>query len=713
MSKRKAQYMKGFMKRYRYVPMHYSDTSIHSSENELIAFPSSLASSDFDNLSGDRGSQDESALLSEQYVAAHSETDNETIANPDNILENDTAVAGKKDAAVSEEHADRDPDTIPPIDPDTIPPISSETDSDNDDSEKSATTTFEFLIELREWAVDVPREKINHLLRILAQSGRFACGDLPKDARSLLRTPRSVAVVDNCGGQMVYFGIKRGILQCASEITTTFPDSCCLQLNFNIDGLPIQNSSRLQFWPILCAIHGTNIGPFTVAIYCGKQKPTSVDDYLEQFISEVFDLQENGVNIDNICYSIKVHCFICDAPARSYVKCVAGHTSKNGCERCDCVGASVDRRIVFLTEGTNRTDDAFRSNRYPIHKTDDSPILKVIGLDIIKTFVLDSMHLLHLGACRRLLFFLKTGPRSIKLSLTQLDMISSRLIELTQHTPSDFARKPRGLCELERWKATEFRQFVLYTGIVVLKGVVNDNVYALFLSFFIAVRILYISDSRERNEKLEFARQLLKVFCHNAKILCGERFITYNIHSLIHIVDDVEHFQCSLNELSGFMFENHLQSIKRTIRGAKSNPLVSAAKRFSEYSHNNFKRSAKQSCTKISTNNRDKYFISTDGKYCEVIEIRKGEIEQEIVCFVYPSHKLQPFFANPIDSKQWGIVVCENVISVNKYTKVLTKADIKQKLYAMKHGDFGLLFVPVLHDICELKINNKNLYMQQ
>ena len=48
--------------------------------------------------------------------------------------------------------------------------------------------------------------------------------------------------------------------------------------------------------------------------------------------------------------------------------------------------------------------------------------------------------------------------------------------------PSEFARQPRRLQELDRCKATEFRQFLLYTGHVVLKGIVSKELFQHFLT---------------------------------------------------------------------------------------------------------------------------------------------------------------------------------------------------------------------------------------
>jgi len=40
--------------------------------------------------------------------------------------------------------------------------------------------------------------------------------------------------------------------------------------------------------------------------------------------------------------------------------------------------------------------------------------------------------------------------------------------------PCEFARKPRTLDEMCRWKATEFRTFLLYIGTFVIKSVLKN-----------------------------------------------------------------------------------------------------------------------------------------------------------------------------------------------------------------------------------------------
>ncbi|XP_047123613.1 uncharacterized protein LOC124806599 [Hydra vulgaris] len=462
------------------------------------------------------------------------------------------------------------------LEPDDVSPVYS---SEDEIKITFKETIFEFLTKFAQWAIEsrLPREKINELLKILDNCGRFNKGDIPKDARALLHTPRTVNTVQTSGGHFGYFGLEKSLIQKNLSLPFIFKDQTVLKLNINIDGVPIHRSSNLQFWPILCAFHGINTTPFVIAIFSGYRKPLNINEYLEQFIDEINFLQKNSMVVDGKIYEIKLNAFICDAPARAFVKYVSGHTSKQGCERCTCEGQSVERRIIFSNAGESRTDSLFRLRQYPKHYLSKSPALNIDHFDVIKGFPLESMHLLFLGVCRRYLMFLKTGPRNVRLSHAQLNTISLGLTELSQYTPSDFMRRPHSLFEVDRWKATEFRQLVLYTGILIFKGVLNDQHYDLFKSFFIAVRILHIDNDEYL---LGFARCLFQSFVYNAKILCGETFLTYNVHNLLHIVDDVEYFRCSLSYLSSFPFENFLQCLKRTVRDAKTNPLTSCTKRF-------------------------------------------------------------------------------------------------------------------------------------
>ena len=74
----------------------------------------------------------------------------------------------------------------------------------------------------------------------------------------------------------------------------------------------------------------------------------------------------------------------------------------------------------------------------------------------------------------------------------------------------------------------------------------------------------------KETEMLNYAEGLLRWFVGRAKLLCGETFTVYNVHNLIHLVNDVRTHKVSLNDVSAFKYENHLQVYKKLIKNAKS-----------------------------------------------------------------------------------------------------------------------------------------------
>ena len=157
-------------------------------------------------------------------------------------------------------------------------------DSDNPDSENSLDhveaeqrTVKE---QLATWATSNGCSKtcVDQLLKII----RPVCNvDLPKDCRTLLKTPRSIEYSEKCGGKYIFFGIKTGILKTVSVKSFPLEYEKILKLNFNIDGVPLFKSSGTQFWPILCSLE--NYTPFLVAIFYGQSKPNSLDDFCLTF----------------------------------------------------------------------------------------------------------------------------------------------------------------------------------------------------------------------------------------------------------------------------------------------------------------------------------------------------------------------------------------------------------------------------------------------
>jgi hypothetical protein len=99
------------------------------------------------------------------------------------------------------------------------------------------------------------------------------------------------------------------------------------------------------------------------------------------------------------------------------------------------------------------------------------------NVGMVNQFPLDYMHLVCLGVVKRMLhiFVHGRGNKVIKFSSIVINNISEALCNISAWVPSDFARKTRSLEELERWKATELRLFLLYVGPVILQNYLPEN----------------------------------------------------------------------------------------------------------------------------------------------------------------------------------------------------------------------------------------------
>jgi len=121
----------------------------------------------------------------------------------------------------------------------------------------------------------------------------------------------------------------------------------------------------------------------------------------------------------------------------------------------------------------------------------------------------------------------------------------------------------RNIADLSYWKASEFRLFLLYCGVVVLhsKSVMPEFKYNLFLEFSVAMRMM-LSASAPTNE---VCSDLLKKFVNKVKFIYGKGFISYNVHSLVHLHEDLKNYG-SLEHINCFPFESYLGLLKSYVR---------------------------------------------------------------------------------------------------------------------------------------------------
>jgi hypothetical protein len=199
-----------------------------------------------------------------------------------------------------------------------------------------------------------------------------------------------------------------------------------------------------------------------------------------------------------------------------------------------------------------------------------SILTTINNVDMIASFSLDYMHLACLGVMKRLLKRWngsKAYQKKCHLNVNSKTNFNNKIKEMSHYIPSEFTRRMEGgLKGLMYWKAAEYRFFLLYGGCYILadENIINKKYYVHFLKFCIAMRIL-LTANQEQN--LEFCKELLVSFVVESKKLYGEGFITYNVHSLIHLPDDYQKFG-SLDNVSCFPFESFLGShIKGCLKG--------------------------------------------------------------------------------------------------------------------------------------------------
>ncbi|CAN7998164.1 unnamed protein product, partial [Ixodes hexagonus] len=414
---------------------------------------------------------------------------------------------------------------------------------------------------LQTWAIrhSVTHECLTDLLKIQRTHPCFA--GLPGCSRTLLETPRvCMGIINIGGGQYRHFGLAPELEHNLRNVEHL---PSVLHLNINIDGLPLRKSTKEQFWPILCQVTNCGSGtPFPVGVFYGLSKALEANEFLRPLVDDSNASLDSGVTIRNPTHQVKLMAFVCDAPARAYILHIKGHSGYSSCSRCSTEGVSLGRMCFPELDAPLRTNDSFRSHADEGHHSGVS-ILGELPIDMEAQVPLDYMHLVCIGVVHKLMRIWFKGPKACRMGSKVKDELSTKSEALRLFVPSDFSRRPRSFWDMEMWKATEFRLLLLYTGPVIFHSTVRPDLEANFMILQSAVTIL--ASPRLSEELTDYAEKLLRYFMETSKSLFGPEFISYNVHGLLHLANDVR-AHGHLDKWSAFAFENHMQIFKKSLR---------------------------------------------------------------------------------------------------------------------------------------------------
>ncbi|KAE8742105.1 hypothetical protein FOCC_FOCC012379 [Frankliniella occidentalis] len=581
-----------------------------------------------------------------------------------------------------------------------------EEENDGDQNQGAEALNFEeveqYVIQsLKEWGTSggvLSRTKVDELLRKLS----VVFPNMPKSYKTLLSTAKTADILVTGDYKFWYKGIKKNLDQMNLDEYLQVNEE--IEIDLSMDGLPLnKNASKMKFWPILGKLVGTEDEPFIIAIYCGKKDPADVDLFLGELVLELNELFNNGYNIRDRAIRFRVRDFILDAPARSLVKCCIGHTGYGACEKCTVHGVHLLDRLFGL-----RTDESSRLQEDRLHHSGRSP-LELIEVGMVSQFRLDTMHLLYKGVFSRLLDAILTWEGPWNMDANDIRDISNLLLEWTSSCPLDFNRKPRALEEWYKYKATELRRFLLYDAVVAFKDKIDENVYKLMLLLHSGIYILasaYLLPLYSDN-----AEEYLHGFVNYAAQIFGDHFVSYNVHSLTHLVSECR-TRGVVEDFSAFPYENALKSIKETLRSGYL-PLEQVFKRDSERSYrrevvlkkqenrvqllgprenNQFSKIIVNKTT-FKTGGKDEVFLTVDGQVV---------VLENIVCIgrdiVFVGNRFQDsdnFYSYPINSSELGICKVWNKSQIREHFPL---TDVFAKCWLIKKGDYYVsmpLFVVV------------------
>ncbi|XP_064472537.1 uncharacterized protein LOC135387052 [Ornithodoros turicata] len=360
-----------------------------------------------------------------------------------------------------------------------------------------------------------------------------------------------------------------------------------LTLLVNTDGSPTFKSTRFSIWPILAVLNELPAklrwqNVILCGLWFGKKHPS-----MELLIKKFADVANvvpkltwkwagrPVVSTVHVLYG----CF--DSPARAAVTNAKQFNGRFGCTWCLHQGQTVKGTMKYPVGGElpgERTAamtskdglQALRSGQDSHGIKGPTALSLLPNFDIVWGVSVDYMHAVLLGVTRQLTeHWLQCTSADCYIGAPKtLHIIESTLCSI--RPPISFTRLPRPLKEWKDWKASEWKNWLLFYAPVTLKGTLPTKYLHHFellsQSVFTMLRTSVSSDDIDR------VNGLLVQFVCDAQLLYGNEFMTFNVHQLLHLPKCVKKMG-PLWAHSCFPFESMNGRLLKLITAAKGVPL--------------------------------------------------------------------------------------------------------------------------------------------
>ncbi|XP_033103225.1 uncharacterized protein LOC117106016 isoform X2 [Anneissia japonica] len=296
------------------------------------------------------------------------------------------------------------------------------------------------------------------------------------------------------------------------------------------------------------------------------------------------DLYKNGVQVRGNTFRLKLLSATVDVSAMSLVKNTEHHSGKHGCGLCEDESVSVAKgrghTSAYLChdgKSVKRTNMRMQSQaREAFDMSDDadasvkgvkgySVLSLVKDVDVSTHMTVDYLHGTCLGVMKAMIcMWIRDKQKPY--------YIGNRLVEINRRLrkikPTDgITPGPRSITnEISHLRASDFRSFLCYYGMMALKGILPDDYYVHFSMMSIAIHTLSKDDIAAKD--LTIANELLRKFYPLFEVYYGQENCTIHVHNMCrHLVDSVRRsgpvwsFGC-------FSFESNYAQMVKYVRGS-------------------------------------------------------------------------------------------------------------------------------------------------